>query len=228
MSKFYFLFRRIIDFMFALFMLVILLVPFIIIGICIKVDSKGPVFFLQERIGKNGKVFKMIKFRSMIVGAQKTGTGVYSFEHDIRITKVGKFIRKTSIDELPQIINVLIGNMAFVGPRAPVYGHFPEYNLLPSYAKKRFSVLPGITGLSQCERRNEVTWEEKIKLDNKYIDSVTKYGLFYDIKIWFLTIKRVLSKSGVEENENNQKINDDFFRKLISDGEKEKEGNYEN
>ena len=203
-------------------MLVFLAIPFLIISICIKADSKGPVFFKQQRIGKDGKVFKMIKFRSMVVDAQKIGSGVYSFENDPRITKIGRFIRKTSIDELPQIINVFIGNMAFVGPRAPVLGHFPDYEILPEFVKKRFSVLPGITGYAQCTGRNELVWEEKIKMDNLYVDKIKKYGLFFDIKIWFMTFKKVLSKSDVQESEDNQKKNEDFFKRITSQGEKKK------
>lgn len=214
MYKVYFFFRRIIDFIIALLMIVFLSLPLLLIAIAIKIDSKGPVFFKQFRIGRNGKIFKMIKFRSMVTNAQMLGTGVYSFENDPRITRVGRFIRKTSLDELPQLFNILAGQMAFVGPRAPVYGHFPEYGSLPDFVKKRFSVLPGITGYAQCTGRNELNWEKKIEIDNIYVDKVKKYGLFFDIKIWFMTIKKVLSRSDIQESENNQNENEEFFKRI--------------
>ena len=201
-------------------MVLFLLLLFLVLAIAIKIDSKGPVFFKQQRIGKKGKVFKMLKFRSMVVNAQSSGTGVYSFDNDPRITKVGRFIRKTSLDELPQLFNILAGQMAFVGPRAPVYGHFPPYEKLPEFVKKRFSVLPGITGYAQCTGRNEMNWEEKINADNIYVDKVRKYGLFFDIKIWFMTLKKVLSRSDVQESEDNQKANEEFFKRIM---EEEKE-----
>lgn len=216
MYKVYFFFRRIIDSIIALLVIVLLALPLIVLAIAVKTDSKGPVLFKQQRIGKNGKVFKMLKFRSMVVNAQTIGSGVYSFENDPRITKVGKFIRKTSLDELPQLFNVLAGQMAFVGPRAPVYGHFPEYNKLPEFVKKRFSVLPGITGYAQCTGRNELNWEKKIEMDNIYVDKVKKYGLFFDIKIWFMTLKKVLSRSDVQESEDNQKQNEEFFKRITN------------
>lgn len=219
MYRVYFFFRRIIDFLLALIMVIILSPLLIVLAIMVKIDSKGPVFFKQQRIGKKGKVFKMIKFRSMVVNAQNSGTGVYSFGNDPRITKVGKFIRKTSLDELPQLFNVLAGKMAFVGPRAPVYGHFPKYEKLPGFVKKRFSVLPGITGYAQCTGRNEMNWEEKIKADNIYVDRVRRFGLFFDIKIWFMTLKKVLSRSDVQETEDNQKANEEFFKRIMEEKE---------
>ena len=217
MYRIYFFFKRIIDFLLSLIMVVLLSPILLALSIAVKVDSKGPVFFKQKRIGKNGRIFKMLKFRSMVIDAQNIGTGVYSFDNDPRITKVGKFIRKTSLDELPQLFNILAGQMAFVGPRAPVYGYFPEYNNLPDFVKKRFSVLPGITGYAQCTGRNEMNWEEKINADNIYIDKVKKHGLWFDIKIWFMTLKKVCSRSDVQETEDNQKANEEFFRRIIEE-----------
>lgn len=213
----YFFFRRIIDFLLSLLMIIVLSPLFIVLSIVIKIDSSGPVFFKQKRIGKKGKVFNMIKFRSMVVNAQNSGTGVYSFGDDPRITKVGKFIRKTSLDELPQLFNVFVGQMAFVGPRAPVYGHFPNYEKLPEFVKKRFSVLPGITGYAQCTGRNEMNWEEKINADNIYVDKVKRYGLLFDVKIWFMTLKKVLSRSDIQETEDNQKANEEFFKRIMEE-----------
>lgn len=203
----YFLVRRIIDAIIASIALVVLSPLLLVIAVAVKLDSKGPVIFKQERIGKNFKTYRMLKFRSMVVNAQNMGTGVYSFAGDPRITKVGRFLRKTSLDELPQLWNIVKGDMAFVGPRSPVVGHFPKYGELNEAYKRRFTILPGITGLAQVTGRNELVWDEKVKYDNIYIDKVKKYGIFYDIKMWFLTFVRVFSMKDVEETQENMEKN---------------------
>ena len=135
--------KRIIDFLFSLIILLILLPLFLVVAILIKLDSKGPVIFKQSRLGKDGNVFKVWKFRTMIDNAEKMGTGLTTAQNDPRITRVGKILRKTSIDELPQLINVLKGDMSFIGPRpAPVH-HLKQYN---ENERQRLKVLPGITG----------------------------------------------------------------------------------
>jgi len=149
------LLKRLLDIVCAALGLIFLLPSFIIIAVAIKIDSKGPVFFIQERRTKNGKIFKMYKFRSMIVDAEKSGTGLFNYENDPRVTKVGRFLRRTSMDELPQLFNVLIGDLSLVGPRPCVVYELGDFDTLNRKYKKRFSVRAGITGLAQVKGRNE-------------------------------------------------------------------------
>ncbi len=203
----YLVVKRIIDTIIACVMLVVISPILLLVAIAVKLDSKGPAIFKQKRIGKDFKPFNMYKFRSMVVNAQNMGTGVYSFAGDPRITKVGRIIRKTSLDELPQLWNIIKGDMAFVGPRAPVVGHFPEWEELNDAYKRRFTILPGITGLAQVTGRNELPWDEKVYYDNIYIDKIKEYGILYDIKMWCMTFIRVLSMSDVEESQANMEKN---------------------
>lgn len=205
--KFYLFIRRIIDTIIALIAMIILSPVLLAVAIAVCVDSKGGAIFKQKRIGLNGKPYNMYKFRSMVTNAQNMGTGVYSFEGDPRITKVGHFIRKTSLDELPQLWNIVKGDMAFIGPRSPVLGHFPDWDTLNDAYKRRFSVPPGISGLAQCVGRNDFSWDEKVHWDNIYIDKLGKYYILYDIKMWFMTFTRVFSMSDVAEKPENMEKN---------------------
>ena len=187
--------KRFLDLILSLLALIILMPVLIIVAIAIKIDSKGPVFFLQERLGKNGKVFKIIKFRTMVVNAEKIGDGLkVKSEKDNRITRVGKVLRKTSLDELPQLINVVKGEMALIGPRPPVTYHPHKYEEYPEEQKRRFWVRPGITGLAQVRVRNSATWDERIKIDLEYIEKITFIG---DINIIFDTIKQLVKKENI-------------------------------
>lgn len=181
--------KNILDFILAFIGFIILLPFFIIFSIIIKLESKGPIFFKQERIGKNGKVFKIYKFRSMIVGAENSGTKNYSFKGDPRVTRIGKFIRATSIDELPQLINILKGEMSIIGPRPVLTYHPWKYEEYTEEQLKRFSVRPGVTGWAQIHGRKSVEWIKRIEMDNEYIDKLT---FFLDVKIFFKTVLNVL------------------------------------
>ncbi len=162
---------------------------FLLIAVAIKIDSPGEVFFLQERVGLNANVFKIYKFRSMCVGAESQGTGQYSFAGDPRVTRVGKLIRATSIDELPQLINILKGDMSFVGPRPPLTYHPWTLDKYTSFQLRMFEVRPGITGWAQVNGRKELEWHERIKKNVYYVDNCS---LWLDIKILFLTFFKVL------------------------------------
>ena len=187
--------KRILDFTLSLIALIVLSPVFVIIAIAIKIDSKGPIFFLQERLGKNGKIFKIIKFRTMVVNAEHIGDGLkVKSENDNRITKIGKFLRKTSLDELPQLINVIKGDMSIVGPRPPVTYHPYKYEDYSEEQKRRFTVRPGITGLAQVKGRASINWEERIKIDIEYVD---KIGLKEDFLIILKTFLEVFKKEDI-------------------------------
>lgn len=208
----YFKIKRSIDFVIAASALILIFPVLVLIAVLIKIDSEGSVLFSQKRIGKGGVPFCMYKFRTMVPNAESMGTGIYVFEGDSRITKMGRFLRKTSLDELPQLWNIIKGDMAFVGPRPPVFGHFPKYETLNDAYKRRFSVLPGVTGLAQVVGRNDFSWDEKVKYDNIYIDQVTKLGLLYDIKIWIMTFQRVGFMNDVYEKPENMAKNQRSLR----------------
>ncbi len=188
--------KRIFDFLLALIALITLAIPMAIVAVIIKLDSPGPVIFKQKRIGKNGKVFEIYKFRSMCVGAEKTGSGVYSGKGDARVTRIGRIIRATSIDELPQLINILKGDMSFIGPRPPLTYHPWDYSEYTEEQLRMFEVRPGITGWAQVNGRKDVEWNHRIELNVWYVDNVT---LLLDIKIFFLTIFKVFTNA---DNEN--------------------------
>ncbi|WP_285290784.1 sugar transferase [Bacillus sp. ISL-45] len=192
-SSSYLFAKRIVDFVGSILGLLILSIVFIAVAILIKIeDPKGPIFFTQKRIGLNGKEFQMYKFRSMVSDAEEklkellkyneVSGAMFKMKDDPRITKVGKFIRKTSIDELPQLFNVIKGEMSLVGPRPPLPR---EVELYSNYDKQRLLVTPGCTGLWQVSGRNSLGFDEMVKLDLKYIEKRT---LLFDLKIIIKTV----------------------------------------
>lgn len=186
--------KRIFDIILSLFGTFILIIIIIPIGILIFIDDKGTIFYNANRLGKNGKIFKMYKFRTMKVNApdirNKDGS-TYNSDDDPRLTKIGKILRKTSIDELPQILNVLKGDMSFVGPRPDLPEHFNEYT---KKEKKKLEVLPGITGYNQAYYRNSIKWRDRLKNDVYYVENIS---LLFDIKIVFKTFISILKKEGI-------------------------------
>ena len=177
-----------------------LLAPvWIVIVIAIKMDSNGPVFFKQGRRTKDGRVFLMLKFRSMCVDAEKQGTGLFSYDNDPRVTKVGVFLRRTSLDEIPQFFNVLMGDISVVGPRPCVTYKLGDFETLNKKYKKRFQVKGGITGLAQCKGRNKNSWDEKVALDGQYVDLFRKEGIWIDVKILWWSVMKVFQSANINE-----------------------------
>lgn len=187
-------FKRMIDIVLAVIGILIGGIPMLIVALAVKLDSPGPILFKQDRLGKDGKVFKIYKFRSMCVGAEKGG--VYSDKKDARVTKVGKFIRATSLDELPQFFNVLLGHMSFIGPRPPLTYHPWPLEQYTDFQRRMFEVRPGITGWTQTHGRKDVEWNRRIELNVWYVDHIS---FWLDLKILFLTVFKVLTNA---DNEN--------------------------
>lgn len=189
-------FKRLIDTFLSIIGIILLFFPMIIIAIMIKLDSPGPILFKQKRIGYKRKVYNIWKFRTMCVGAEKTGSGVYSGKNDTRVTRVGKFLRNTSLDEITQFFNVLSGSMSIVGPRPPLTYHpWP----LEKYTKEQlrmFDVRPGITGWAQVHGRKNTEWNHRIELNVWYADHIS---FWLDIKIICMTVWKVITNA---DNEN--------------------------
>ncbi len=198
-SSIYIVLKRSFDIVVSLMSLIILSPLFLLVAIIIKLDSRGPILFRQQRTGFKGKPFNMYKFRSMCIDAedrlvelvdQNQVSGlVFKIKNDPRVTRVGKLIRKTSIDELPQLVNILKGDMSFVGPRPPIIREVQEYQ---PWHSLRLSVKPGLTGLWQISGRNNIGFEDMCRLDLKYI---RERRLLYDLKIIFKTIPVLLGDS---------------------------------
>lgn len=200
-KKVYIKIKRVIDVIFASIALILLSPVFAIIAIAIKIDSKGPVFFAHKRIGKNGNIIKLYKFRSMVINAEELIKSFtpeqmreykenYKLTNDPRITKVGKFLRKTSLDELPQLINIINGDLSIIGPRPVVADELEKYG---ANKDKFLSVTPGLTGYWAANGRSNTTYEQRMEMELYYIDNLS---LKMDIKVFFKTILSVVKKEG--------------------------------
>lgn len=193
--------KRFFDVMFASAVLILGFPVLLVVGIAVKATSRGPVFYRQERIGLDGQPFEMIKFRTMVVGADKMvdklaalnesqGGVLFKIRDDPRVTAVGKFLRKYSVDELPQFINVIKRDMSVVGPRPPLAKEVHSYD---DYAKRRLLVRPGITGLWQVSGRSNLSWEDSVRLDLFYVEN---WSMMSDLIIALKTVKAMLAHSG--------------------------------
>ena len=184
--------KRLLDITISLIALIFLLPLMSLICLLVIINLGSPAFFLQERVGKDNKIFKMIKFRTMKNSTDKNGNLLSDNE---RVTKFGSFLRSFSLDELPELINILKGDMSLVGPRALLVQYLGLYN---DEQIRRHEVLPGLTGWAQINGRNSITWSEKFKLDVWYVDN---WSLWLDIKIFFLTFWKVLKREGINQSE---------------------------
>ena len=184
--------KRLLDITISLIALIFLLPLMSLIYLLVRINLESPAFFLQERVGKDNKIFKMIKFRTMKNSTDKNGNLLSDNE---RVTKFGSFLRSFSLDELPELINILKGDMSLVGPRALLVQYLGLYN---DEQIRRHEVLPGLTGWAQINGRNSITWSEKFKLDVWYVDN---WSLWLDIKIFFLTFWKVLKREGINQSE---------------------------
>ena len=184
--------KRLLDITISLIALIFLLPLMLLIYLLVIINLGSPAFFLQERVGKDNKIFKMIKFRTMKNSTDKNGNLLGDNE---RVTKFGSFLRSFSLDELPELINILKGDMSLVGPRALLVQYLGLYN---DEQIRRHEVLPGLTGWAQINGRNSITWSEKFKLDVWYVDN---WSLWLDIKIFFLTFWKVLKREGINQSE---------------------------
>lgn len=189
--------KRILDILLSIFILPLFFILFIVVGIAIKIEDGGSIFYLDKRYGKNMKVYTMYKFRSMKENApdirNSDGT-TFNSSTDSRVTKVGKFIRKTSIDEIPQILNVFLGQMSFVGPRPSPLGDKKQYG---EEFFRKFEVLPGITGYNQAYARNQATMVERIKNDTYYVENLS---FILDLKVIIRTFTSVLASKNIYRN----------------------------
>lgn len=200
-KKVYEFVKRIMDLVGSILGLVVLSPIFLVLAIIVKIDSPGPVFFAHKRLGHNGKLMKIYKFRTMVINAEELLNNLspeqkeefarnFKLENDPRITKVGNFLRKSSLDELPQLLNILKGELSIVGPRPIVEKEIKNYGI---YSEKLLTVKPGLTGNWQANGRSDTTYEERVEMDMQYIDN---RSIWLDIKIIFKTFSAVIKKQG--------------------------------
>jgi lipopolysaccharide/colanic/teichoic acid biosynthesis glycosyltransferase len=195
--------KRLFDVVLAGLMLLALAPLFVLIALLIKLTARGPVFYVQERIGKDGEPFPFIKFRTMVVGAEAQGAGILCLKDDPRVTAIGKILRRFSLDELPQLLNILRGDMSLVGPRPGLTYQVSKYT---PQQRQRLSVLPGLTGWAQVNGRNSITWEKRIERDLEYVQ---RMSFFMDLRVIVLTLPAMLAAT-------NQIAERDYFKELTN------------
>ena len=217
MKKFSLCVKRIFDIVSSGVCIILLTPVWMGVSIAIKKDSDGPIFFKQGRRTKDGKIFQMLKFRSMVVNAENMGAGLFNYENDPRVTKVGRKLRDSSIDELPQLFNIFKGDMSVVGPRPCVTYELGDFDTLNKKYKKRFWVKAGLTGLAQVKGRNDISWDDKVTYDNEYVDLFGKWGILIDIKILFETIIKVFHREDIYENKVDETMNDEEAAKFAEE-----------
>lgn len=184
--------KRAFDIIVSLTGLIVLSPLLLLIAFLVAVTSPGGAIFKQERLGLNGKPFWMYKFRSMRQNSEHTGSGVYSSKGDPRVTWIGKIIRATSLDELPQFVNILKGDMSLIGPRPVLTYHPWPFEQYDEFQRRRFDMRPGVTGYAQTHGRKQIEWQKRIEYDVRYVDD---FSLWLDVKIFFLTIWKIVAMS---------------------------------
>lgn len=214
MKPFSFVVKRVFDIVSSGILIVFLTPLWIVIAIAIKRDSEGPVFFKQGRRTKDGRVFQMYKYRSMVVNAEKMGADLFNYENDPRVTKVGRKLRDSSLDELPQLFNIFLGDMSVVGPRPCVTYELGDFDTLNKKYKKRFQVKAGLTGLAQIKGRNDISWDEKVIYDNEYVDMFNKYGFLVDMKIGIESVLKAFKHEKIYEKKADASMNDEEAAKV--------------
>lgn len=195
--------KRAFDLLFGSTLLVVGIVPALLVALAIRLDSKGPVLYFQERIGRNGRPFRMAKFRSMVVGAETKGAGILVEKNDARVTRVGRWLRRTSLDETPQLLNILKGDMSVIGPRPGLDYQAAQYT---DEQRRRLLVRPGVTGWAQVHGRNAIPWDDRIRYDVAYVDNLS---LAMDLRILART-------AGVVSKGSGQIAAKDYFREKSS------------
>ena len=206
--------KRAFDILISLTALVLLSPVLLACAIWVKRDSEGPAIFKQDRLTKDGRIFKMMKFRSMVQNAEKTGAGLFNYEGDPRVTRCGRFLREHSLDELPQLVNILKGDMSLVGPRPCVVYELGDYATLNRRFKKRFEVKAGLTGYAQIQGRNDLEWDKKVDFDNRYIDCYRKWGVVVDLYIFVRTFTGIFSHDDIYEKRIAEDLSDDTSAEL--------------
>lgn len=214
MLKVHLFLKRLFDVVSSAFAIVVLSPLLLLLALAVRIDSPGPIFFRQKRLTKDGREFMMYKFRSMVVNAEKMGTGLFNYENDPRVTKVGRFLRNSSADELPQLFNILKGDMAVIGPRPCVTYELGDFATLNKRYKKRFSVKAGLSGLAQVKGRNDISWDEKVGYDNDYVDLFHRYGVLIDLWLVAETIVKAFRHEDIYEKKSDETMDDAEAAKL--------------